>query len=192
MKLTKAFIFLIILFNLFLSCTSYKHKLFKGKATLEEARINAIIDFSSKYYKRHSSFLIYNCSDKTQNIFCFVFVINDNKEVIDTLFKIGEYNRYFPNDFLEYNDKLFVWNDENKVYNRKTIEALQRFDKIDSINYKIQIGEISHEQVLSSLVIDHSLKTVYYFICKNDIIKYKSIKSLFILKPDEYPNLECD
>ena len=192
MKIVKTSILFLIISLMIYSCIGYKQSLIKGTGNLKMARINAIIDFSNKHYKKHSTFFVDNCSDKNNVLFCLDIIPNLNKWSVDTVFKIGEYNRYFPNDFYIYKNKLFMWVDENKVYNKETVNVLNDFNILDSINYKIQIGEISPNQILPEFVIDHGLKSVNYFICKNDISKYKTVKSQWILEPNDFPIVKCD
>lgn len=192
MKVLKIAILLLIVSMMVNSCFVYKKNLFKGSGDIEKARINAIIDYTNKYNKKYSTFMIYDFENINTDYYCFTISPNLNKWSMDTIFEIGEYHRYFPNDFYIHKNKLFMWVDENKVFNKETINVLHKFNILDSINYKIQIGEISPEQILPEFVIDHGIKDVDYFICKNNISKYKTVKTPWILEADYVPKLKCD
>ena len=172
--------------------------------TIDYARLVAISDYSKRYqsYKSQKKALKSNyrklnvfrvVSDETSKEY-YVFRINPilNNHVSlgieDSLGKIPRNN--FPNNFEISNKMLFVWKDSIKPLTRPILKALDKFKKLDSTDLKLSKGSLAPDFVDTRyFVIDHSLQSVRYYMCKNQIKKYKRI--LGTRAPDKLPKLRC-
>lgn len=184
------FLVIILIFHL-ISCSTLGSHIIKGKGSYFEAKKNSIIHFSKKHSKSYNinSFLVFNESTSLNSYNLKISKIDYVNMRADI--KVGEKSLYFPNDFIEFENKLFIWYDSLKNVDKKTIEMMHKYKILDSMFYKVEIGMYPTDS-LPIAVSDHRTKGVYYFICKNDISNFKTLKTQWILEPDEFPNVKCD
>lgn len=175
----KVFIYLMISLVVF-SCSSWKNQL-KVSENKNNVRMNIILDYLSRNTDSSKEYFILDSLESKKNY--YVFRIDKNGKfaprLIDT---IGAYTKYFPTDFYEKNNKLFIWHDNNKRLDKKTVAKLQEYNCVDSLYHKDNIIPIMDPKKFQ--------KSMYYFVCKKNILKYKKKKAMWI-RPKDYPKLKC-
>jgi len=172
MKKSKYLFLIIILLSL--SCTGQKKDfLFKGDYTV--AINNAVKDFykTSSLIKKDT---VFSVSQRilSPDIMEVSIIGNPNKFYID-----GDkpLNR-IPTSYIEYNNKLFYWYDDN-----------QSNSKSDIVNKLQQYRLIEYNADIIAYSRDDKKKGMNYYFCIKDLSKYKKIKtssSKYII-----PNMSC-
>ncbi|MPS66728.1 hypothetical protein [Chryseobacterium sp.] len=169
----KMFLCLIIL-QLSLSCTAQHNTVSVSND------YNIVINIAINDFYKTSSLLkddkIFSVSYKNvdNNIIQVNIIGNPNKFYIEN----GKPLNRLPTKYIEYNDKIFYWSDDGQ-------------DKLDSsiINKFQQYGLIERNADIIEYNIDDKKKGVSYFFCKENLTRYKKIKSnLSITKP---PKINC-
>lgn len=172
----------LVLVVLITSCATWKKEL-KQNGNENDARMNIINDFYYKHSKKNTAYLFDNDFDKHSNL--YVFRVDKNN--IPTPLRtdtIGAYTYFFPTQYLEKKERLFYWQDKEKVLTRNIIDKLTAYIKIDSSWYKKPYDE---GPTISN---GRRERYTYYFVCKNNISKYKKKKAIWI-KKEEYPDVKC-
>lgn len=192
-------IVLFIFCSLALACGSIGTKLTKGNADGGSIIENIIIDFSNsdakkKYNRSYEVFVINDCNNSSYKNWCYDVSPVVNKIMLDTTERIGLIPRdYIPNRYKEYSGKLFVWNDNKTALNNNVLKALYQRKLLDSTFVNLNLGKVGPDDVeMPETVIDESLKSIYYFICKDDISIYKKVKTTHIISKDNYPRNICN
>jgi hypothetical protein len=187
------------------SCTSYKSQLFEGEGTVEQARMNAIIDFVNTYKtpwsylkerdgKSFDIFWVYE-NEKIKNLYVFnVSPEIDENITLSIEDSLGEIpNSYFPNKFEVKEDKLFLWKDNVTPLRKEILVAVDGFGVLDSVDIKRELGLLPDDYVDKKvLTLDHSLKNTHYYICKNNIAEYKKVTTNKAFGYYDPPKLKCD
>lgn len=98
--------------------------------------------------------------------------------------KLGSHYPSFPTQFLEVNNKLFVWYDSTQNISSDLIMILSRYNQLDSMNVEsiVQIPEYR---------INDAKKAMYYFFCKKNLSVYKKVKTSIALDWYDPPVLNC-
>jgi len=180
---------LIIIFILCfsISCSSWKENI---QQTGDEnvAIHNVITDFTHKssLYKKNNVFYISVNEIKSEKIIITVFPTQDKflPEPEDT---IGNNRGYLPTNFIEQGRKLFYWDDSTKVLTKEVVEILNTYNLIDSINIH---GFIAVPE--GAMFIDDRQKGVDYYICRNNLKKYKKVANSIAYGYYEAPKLNCE
>ena len=166
----KLLISLIIIFS-FLGCKVNKIKEIEVKGGLDEAVKKVINDYSSsnrKYMRKYDVFEI--SKTKIDNHYRLSIAPRRNYYYIGVNDTLGAYTKTFPNNFEIYKKKLFVWNDNNTTLNKAIINQLQRFNKLDSIKLKYQLGIYDVDDMsgkypdIPTFKIDETIKESVYII----------------------------
>lgn len=191
-----------------ISCATYKKDLYHGNGTLEQARMNAIIDFANSSYKTPRKYLerrngkkfdvfwIYEY-EKTQDSLRDIFILSiipENQGYIDLQTKdiIGKKTDWFPTKYKEINNKLFLWHDSLVPLSREIIEVIHFYGILDSTDIKMDLGLLPEDFEDTRMVrTDHGLKSVDYYICKGNISKYKKVKTNIGIGYYTPPKLDC-
>ncbi len=173
----------LILVLIIVSCKSSYLKNIKQTGTKDDARINAIIYFTnSNRLLSNKFYIVYNC-DETEDLFCFKFYKNE-KSLLKLSDSIGGYpTGYFPNKHIEMDNKLFLWNEPNVQITKEIIDVMNKYNAIDSSYYKIP-------NYLPLVDTGSFKKEMCYFICKDNISKYRKKKSIWI-DVEDYPIIDC-
>lgn len=180
----KKVIYITILFVFFNSCTIVRPK-FKQNG-LKEARKIAIFDIM------RSKFIIKPIKYKVRNIKndnYFIFQFDDLDDKIERVVpypddSIGAFTYSFPTRYYEKRKFFFYWHDAHKRLNSKMVKKLQYNNCIDSSYLKKGIAP--RYRIHSKIK-----KSIWYFVCKKDISKFKKKKAVWILEKD-YPKINCN
>lgn len=173
---------LIIFVFLFLGCSSWKDVMV-AEGTQNTAINNAIYDFlySGKLSKRDSVFYVY-----TKNISQEVIGVNIlgtyDKVLVSTEDSISFSYSGFPTGYFENKGKLFYWHDSTKTVTDDLISTFTKYNLVDTMVINVYIPEST---------IDHSKKGVDYYFCKNDLLKYKKIRTRDAMGYYDPPKLNC-
>lgn len=182
-------ILLIVIILIMVSCSSWKSQLLKS-GSIDNARMNAIFDYAYTIQFHYGDQLVIVNNLEDSNDF-YIFSFFSDKQVTamphDT---IGASSIYFPNKYVEVNNQLFLWTDKQNTISREIVDILQKRKVIDSTYIMIDDGRLPSDYELIDIS-DDSKKGVTYFICKNNLLKYKRIKSSSEIPNDNYPELKC-
>lgn len=180
----KVIVYLVVIGLLMFSCGSWKSQL-KQKGDKDDARMNIMLDYlnnkdvtiDKKFYH------VYNPKE-IKNIYVFGIDTDEIKFAPRLADTIGAFTTFFPTNYYEKDNKLFIWYDKNKRLDKKTVVKMQEYNCIDSLYYK---GDDS-----DGIIIDtgNFQKNSYYFVCKENISKYKKRKAIWI-EPENYPKVKC-
>lgn len=197
------FIFLI---TIVASCSSYKKQLDRGNGSVEQARKNVIVDFVNTYRtprsylkKRNGEpFNVFWAVMKTalnDDIYTFAISPENNGYITlninDSLGKIP--SSAFPNRFKVLDGKLFVWKDTITPLRQDILNVMHRFKVLDSVSIKKELGILPNNFEDTRLVIiDDGLKGVHYYVCMEDLGKYKKIVTNTAFGYYAPPNLKCN
>ena len=175
--------FFILIIVLFSSCSSWKTKL-RTTNEQNEAVYIAVQDFlhTSKLCKQDTVFSVYIKSLNDQIL--GISIIGTSDKLYPTLEnKIGTNEKYFPTRFFEENNKLFIWYDSTYYLTDELVNKLSKYNRIDSINVN-GIIELRGS-------IDDSKKGVDYYICKNNILRYKKVTTRTAMGWYKPPKVIC-
>lgn len=197
---------LTLSFSLILcNCISYKNQLLEGKANTEEARMNVITDFVNTYktprnYIREREgrpFDIFWVRERKidNNLFAFS-VLPENKGYISLRVEdsLGKAPRsYLPNRYKIREEMLFLWNDGVTPLQKDILNIMDDYGVLDSIEIKRELGLLPKDcEDTRMLIIDDGLKGVDYYICKNNIRKYRKISTSIAFGFYNPPILNCN
>lgn len=195
----------ILVFTLiFLSCATYKNQLHVGIGDIEQARMNVVIDFVNtyktpkRYLKRRQGkpFKVFSfVREKSLDNSTYLLSILPNIESISmrTEDKVGEIPRdYFPNKYIVKEGKLFLWNDGETPLQDDVLEAMNKFGVLDSTDIKMELGLLPNDfEDTRMITIDDRLESYNYFICKNDISKFKKVVTYKAFGYYKTPKINC-
>ncbi len=175
--------FSILIIALFSSCSSWKSKL--GMTNEQnEAVFIAVQDFlhTSKLSKQDTVFSVHIESLNDQIL--GISIVGTTDRLYPTPEnKIGTNKKYFPTRYFEENNKLFIWYDSIYYITDELVNKLSMYNRIDSINVN-GIIELRGS-------IDDSKKGVDYYICKNNILRYKKITTRTAMGWYKPPKVIC-
>lgn len=191
-KVISLIVFLLIIY----SCSSYK-KLLKEEGTVDDAIENVIMDYyysNKQEIKTHDVFAL-EVRKIDNKMYDIIIDYQYNKEVLKSKDKVGSYSNSIPTKFKIYNNKLFTWNDATQPVNQETLNALYKYDRLDSTFVKLELGQLDSENYDPVMFrIDEMAETVYYIICRKNIAEFKKLKTHEYIKPgsDKLPEISCD
>ena len=87
----------------------------------------------------------------------------------------------FPTKYRISQNKLFYWYDDRITTSKQLLTLLNKYNKIDSVKSE---GEIVWE-------IDHNLKAIDYYFCKDNPINFEKIFTLKAIGYYKPPKLKC-
>lgn len=200
----KQTLLLISIAFLFESCGSFKKELFKtgGK---EEAIQNAIIDFTntSKLYRKNSVFdvsfqdTLYRMVLRRINEQNAEWIVGEPyNEIKSVSISAASIKMLLTEDvkegskgklasrYIEKNGNLFYWWDDDFPLTEETLAILHKYNLL-------QNNEGSWEE-FPDIISNNSLEAVDYFFCRNDLSKYKKIRTKKAIGYYDAPNLECE
>jgi hypothetical protein len=196
---------LLMLSFIFIKCNTYKMEIhLKGGES--QAIENCIIDYyhtHKKYIKEYDSFYIRFMDDEKSNYYHINILPQRNKISIRKEHNIDSIvtDEFFPTNYKRYNDKLFIWYDEDKVLQRDVLDALDKNKLLDSIWLRYDLGIYKDDwdntagkyPSLPTVTIDETIEGVDYLICKNKINIYrKKIKGVYRPYDNNLPKPKCN
>jgi hypothetical protein len=171
--------FLIVTFTLFgYSCSGWEKGLLE-KGDNKIAFKNAIIDFcnTSPLVKKDKIFSI-SSKEYTSKVIGIGIMGNSNKIYIFQ----GSAQSRIPDQYIEYNNKLFCWYDDKKGRNPNIIKKLAEYKVIDSVTVLTEdMGYIR----------DDAKKGVNYYFCKDNLLIYKKEETSVALLKEIKIDLNC-
>ncbi|AGC76981.1 hypothetical protein LX97_03349 [Nonlabens dokdonensis] len=107
--------------------------------------------------------------------------------------RLGETpNSYFRNRFKEINGNLFVWKDTITPLKSDILQIIDKYKVLDSTDIKRRLGVLPKDFIDNRIVtMDHGLKSTHYYICKNQLNKYKKVKSSVAYGYYRVPDVNC-
>ncbi|MEG0926851.1 hypothetical protein [Chryseobacterium sp.] len=170
--------YFLILTLLGYSCSGWKKELVE-KESDEIAFKNAIVDFCN------TSSLV-----KKDNVFSISFKEYSSKAIGISI--MGNVNNIYiyqnspqsriPDQYIEYNNKLFCWYDDKKNKNPNIIKKLSEYKVIDSV--KVLTEDMGY-------IRDDAKKGVNYYFCKDNLLIFKKEETSFALPREIKIDLNC-
>ncbi|UUV21791.1 hypothetical protein [Paenimyroides aestuarii] len=187
------------------SCSSYKKELYRGNGTIEKAKVNAIIEFSSTYKtpnyylkknkgKIFNVFWVYNGEHIDKYIFS-IFPESQGYISLGIEDNLGDVPiSYFPNRYRIEKGNLFLWKDNTTPLNKEILSVMEEYGILDSIDIKVQLGLLpTNYEDTRMVVFDNRYKGgCHYYICKNNINIYKKVKTNIPFGYYKPPKLKCE
>ncbi|TKG87730.1 hypothetical protein EYV94_28035 [Puteibacter caeruleilacunae] len=191
--------------SVLMGCVTYKSQMIKGIGDIESARKNVIIDCANTYKmprnyfkerkgKRFDIFWVFNEESKDDLLVFSVSPEIDGHITLGIKDSIGKVPcSYFPNNYEIKNGKLFVWNDGITPLRRDVLDAVNNFGVLDSTDVKRELGLLPDDFEDTRVVrIDHRLKSIHYYVCRNRIEKYKKVGTNRAFGYYNTPKLNCN
>jgi len=192
---------ILLFMSLIISCKTFKGELL-DRNDVNDAILIAINDFthSNRLYKKNRVFKINHLDtihkmkldgqswipgevyEGIKAVSIFPRPI-ENKLLITSQAIVGSYGK-LPSKFIEIDDKLFFWWDDNSPL---TKEALDIFSK-----YNLLQDDEGGVIQLPDFIIDESQKGVDYYFCRNNLSKYKKVITNIAIGFYDIPKLNCD
>lgn len=201
MNMIKNQFFILLILPLVFNCSTYKKQLISNGSKNQSIE-NAIIDFSHKnrLYRKYMVFQVdfidtlyrkklekvdgrnYRWVDDRpyEDIYAISIAPITNEYIFLLSDSLGVGKEYLPSRFLEKEGKLFFWRDEEHSANDKTVEVFRK--------YKL----LTEDYLNDSYIVDDSQKCIDYFICRNNLTKYKKVITNKAIGYYDAPRIECD
>ena len=162
--------FIVILFslmNLMVSCST--SLVYRENGNVNDAAYNAVIDFAhnhTRLLKKHSVFRVINFGEENpESNFYRLIIIGNDRPFLFNKSKSQNENK-FPTNYLEVENKLFIWYDDAKQIDSSTIETYKKYNLlVDDENGKIKY--------LDNDAIDEEQKGVIYFFCQKNLTTFE-------------------
>jgi len=204
MKLNNLFLLSLIL--LLGSCGTFKKELAQ-KGGQKEVAQNAILDFSntSGLYKKDSVFsvwvheplykmLLEETNDGNgrwiegkpyQGMIAVSVGANYNKILLTDSTKVGYKGVKIPTRYVEKDNKLFYWWDEDYPLTQETLTVFKKYNLLveNDLDGVIEYYDFK---------IDDAQKGVHYYFCKNDLTNYKKVTTNKGIGFYDAPTLNCN
>ena len=184
MKKPVYFVFAAVVFVLFVNCRSQKELM--TEATDQDDAIQiAISDFSKmrRLYKKDSVFSV-GMSVLTGKHKLLVVRVgkNNHKLLVTAETKIGVKGK-LPSRFIEKENKLFFWFDDDYPLTAEAMAVFQRYNLLqDDENGLVTFPDS---------VLDDAEKAAHYYFCKDNLAMYKRVVTNIGVGYYDPPKLEC-
>ncbi len=195
----------IFVITFIISCSVGKNKFYTYTGTVEDAIILAVNDFSKTY--KTQRYYLKERGGKPFNSFrvsvldengLFVIGISPNTRDLSLFLEhqIGKVPSdsmsFFPNKYIEMDNKLFYWKDNYTPLNKNVIEVLDSYNILDSTDIKLQLGMLPDDFEDTRVVTTGSkLKGVDYYFCKKQPNKFKKVLTNIAYGYYEPPKIKC-
>lgn len=153
---------------------------YRTNGDINDAIFNVVTNFINKHKQLQKNDSVFNIvffdEENDKNDYYRFIIIGTNKQYLYNKLKSPNENR-FPSNYLEFENKLFIWYDDNKQIDSLTLATYIRYnllidDKDGNIKY------------LDNVVLDDSKKGVIYFVCKNNLTRFeKKVSNKYIKHP---------
>ena len=136
-----------------------------------------------KHYtlQRNQGTLEWICDSIYANLFVINIIPSINKLFYFPDAVVGSKGK-LPSRYVIVKGKLFYWDDDDYPLTEETLSVLKKYDALT---------DMIHDRVLPETVLDESKKSIHYYFCRNNLLKYKraaSSKSAGYYRP---PKLKC-
>ena len=136
-----------------------------------------------KHYtlQRNQGTLEWICDSIYANLFVINIIPSINKLFYLPDAVVGSKGK-LPSRYVIVKSKLFYWDDDDYPLTEETLSVLKKYDALT---------DMIHDRVLPETVLDESKKSIHYYFCRNNLLKYKraaSSKSAGYYRP---PKLKC-
>ena len=136
-----------------------------------------------KHYtlQRNQGTLEWICDSIYANLFVINIIPSINKLFYLPDAVVGSKGK-LPSRYVIVKGKLFYWDDDDYPLTEETLSVLKKYDALT---------DMIHDRVLPETVLDESKKSIHYYFCRNNLLKYKraaSSKSAGYYRP---PKLKC-
>lgn len=193
---------------LFFNCSSPKHivqTLDSNQNTIDSIRYQAMINFS-KNYKTLNKFFRKFKNEKLvffrvyeDNVYNEYYTLSISHQInriplrkVDSIGKVPK--TFFPNNYLIIDDKVFLWRDDVKPLNVEILNLLEDYGLLNSINSNYESEIILNEEYdeKNLIIVDDKLKGFHYYFCKNNINKYRKVKTNIAVGYYAPPKINCN
>ena len=198
----KSSVILLLLWLLLTDCYSQEKYIPQSTNFAEFAIYEAITDFADncRLFKQDSIFYIttldtlkhytlqrnqgtleWICDSIYANLFVINIIPSINKLFYLPDAVVGSKGK-LPSRYVIVKSKLFYWDDDDYPLTEETLSVLKKYDALT---------DMIHDRVLPETVLDESKKSIHYYFCRNNLLKYKraaSSKSAGYYRP---PKLKC-
>lgn len=172
-------LFIVLICSLFIIGCKSSSIIIEGN--LKDAILKSVNDFDLKYKKTIDKKKVFSVFETENPSYFVVSIIEKERKFLYNPLKKPHENK-LPNNYLELGNKLFVWFDDKKQIDEKTIAIYKLYDLlVDDENGNIRF--------LDDDVLDDKKRSVTYYICKNDLSKFKRRTSNF--SSNYKINLKC-
>lgn len=177
------YLFIVVL--IVLSCTSWK-TVTNTKGGTYEAIENAINDFikSNKHASKDTVFFIYT-KEISEDILGVNVSATYDKVLISTEDNISYTYEGLPSGFIEKGNNFFYWHDEVGTNPERSISisVLQKFNLLDTmiVNAYMPPSTVSHDT-----------KVTDYYFCKNELSRFKKVRTTKAMGYYKVPKLRCN
>jgi hypothetical protein len=192
-------LFLMLISITLIGCDSYRNQLV-GSGDKDQAILNAVIDFSntSNLDKKYSVFYVtyydtlykkelekvsdrnYNwINAKSYKDIIAVTITGDDYKYELSAIDVLESNGILPTKYIEADGKLFIWRDETKSIDEKTISLYKK--------YNLLVIDAP-----GTITIDETAKGAHYYFCRKNLKKYKKKLSNIAIGYYDAPKINCD
>jgi hypothetical protein len=202
----KAKYLFLLPFLLLASCATFKKELIQ-KGGQKEAVENAILDFTNrkklyekdrvfsvsvhnKFYKmvlkeldnRNSEWVK---GELYENILTVSISASYHKIIYTDSMRIGQKAVKVPTRFLEKNDKLFYWWDDNYPLTQEALNIFRKYNLLvkDDLDGVIEFYDVA---------VDDTQKGMDYYFCKNNLKNYVAVTTSKGLGYYDPPKLDCN
>ena len=197
-------IFLLIILLLLTSCGSFKKELVQT-GSKNQAIQNAILDFSntSRLYKQDSVFSVsfheplyrmvlkekgsenveWDFGKKHKRINGVSIGAYYNKMLLDTTM-LGRKGAKMPTRYIEKNNKLFYWDDDDYPLTEEMIMVLKKYNLL--LN-----NDFDGLMKFYDFGTNDAQKGVHYYFCKDDLTIYRKVVTNKAIEYYDAPRLKC-
>ena len=179
-----------ILFILILSCDTYQKSQFIKSSGQDEAIFNIVMDFSTTQKNSENRVFTVRKDEESKDLYSFS-ISESFKVFVQSKDSIGASPKYFPTRFKEVNNRLFVWQDSTAKISKEVIQKFHQYSLIDSTIYKINAGKLPADS-MPYITTNDLKKAVFYYVCKDNIEKFKKINTNKVLSISKYPVVNCN
>ena len=166
------------------ACASYKESLVKV-GDHSDAINNAIIDFSNttNLYKKDSIFFIVFHETQRKDVIFVRIGSNNMKLLLTDEVQVGKIGGKIPTRYIEQNQKLFFWYDDNYPLTENAMSIYEKYDLLqDDENGVITVP---------AFVLNDTQEVAHYYFCKEDLRTYQKIITKRAIGNYKAPAINC-
>ncbi|RPD49815.1 hypothetical protein DNI29_03190 [Hymenobacter sediminis] len=164
------------------SCTSWKYALTLTDSTPNPVHI-AIQDFinNSPLRKEDSIFSVTIHNYKNSHVVVHIYG-GPNRIWVLTNDRTNFSYSNFPTNYTEAGGKLFYWKDSTGVVTHDIIRVLTKYQHIDTAVVNV---------FMPDRIIDHTKQAEDYYFCKNNLGRYKKVRTRLATGYYKPPKVKC-